>query len=106
MHSLPNPGPRLASMRAAYFNCIGGISGDMVLGALVDAGLPIDSLRRQLSKLPLRGYEITASPDTRAAISGARVTVTTSPGPQPRRRCWRPSLAKPPLNLESRRRRG
>ena len=72
-------------MKAAYFNCIGGISGDMVLGALVDAGLPIDSLRQELSKLPLPGYEITANPDTRAAISGTRVTVTTSPGPQPRR---------------------
>ena len=72
-------------MKAAYFNCIGGISGDMVLGALVDVGLPIDSLRRELSKLPFQGYEITASPDTRAAISGTRVTVTTSPDPQPRR---------------------
>ena len=32
-------------MKAAYFNCIGGVSGDMVLGALVDTGLSIDSLR-------------------------------------------------------------
>ena len=72
-------------MKAAYFNCIGGISGDMVLGALVDVGLSLDSLRHQLSKLSLHGYGITASPDTRATISGTRVTVTTSPDPQPRR---------------------
>ncbi len=72
-------------MKAAYFNCIGGVSGDMVLGALVDAGLSIDTLRRALSNLSLRGYEITAAPDTRAAISGTRVTVTTRPGPKPHR---------------------
>ena len=72
-------------MKAAYFNCIGGVSGDMVLGALVDAGLSIDTIHSELSKLPLRGYEITATPDTRAGISGTRVTVITSPGPQPHR---------------------
>lgn len=72
-------------MKAAYFHCIGGVSGDMVLGALVDAGLPIDSLLHELSKLPLQGYRITVTPDTRAAISGARVTVTIGPGPQPHR---------------------
>ena len=72
-------------MKAAYFNCIGGVSGDMVLGALVDAGLSIDSLRQELSKLPLQGYEITATPDIRAAISGTRVTVNTAPDPQPNR---------------------
>ena len=72
-------------MKAAYFNCIGGVSGDMVLGALVDAGVSIDSLRDELSGLSLQGYEITASPDARASISGTRVTVTTRVDPQPRR---------------------
>ncbi len=72
-------------MKAAYFNCIGGVSGDMVLGALVDAGLSIDSLRYELSKLSLKGYDITASLGTRAAISGTRVTVITGPDSQPNR---------------------
>ena len=72
-------------MKAAYFNCIGGVSGDMVLGALVDAGLPLDSLRSELSKLDLQGYEIDAVPDSRAGISGTRVTVATGSEPQPRR---------------------
>ena len=72
-------------MKAAYFNCIGGVSGDMVLGALVDAGVSIESLRNELSKLSIQGYEVSASPDTRAAISGTRVTVTTGVDPQPRR---------------------
>lgn len=72
-------------MKAAYFHCIGGVSGDMALGALIDVGLPVDSLRRELSKLSLHGYEIAATPGSRAAISGTRVTVTTTPGPQPSR---------------------
>ncbi len=72
-------------MKTAYFNCIGGVSGDMVLGALVDVGLPIDSLRNELSKLGIDGYEIEACSDVRAAISGTRVSVTTTRGVQPRR---------------------
>ena len=72
-------------MKAAYFNCIGGVSGDMVLGALVDTGLSIDSLRNELSKLGVQGYDIEASPDSRSAISGTRVSVKTSAAPQPRR---------------------
>ena len=73
-------------MKAAYFNCIGGVSGDMVLGALVDTGLSIDSLRNELSKLGVHGYDIEASLDSRSSISGTRVTVKTSAAPQPRRK--------------------
>ena len=72
-------------MKAAYFNCIGGVSGDMGLGALVDVGLSIDSLRNELSKLGVQGYDIEASPDSRSAISGTRVSVKTSAAPKPRR---------------------
>ncbi len=72
-------------MKVAYFNCIGGVSGDMVLGALVDVGLSIDSLRNELSKLGVQGYDIEASPDSRSAISGTRVSVKTSSATQPRR---------------------
>ncbi len=42
----------------AYFDCSSGISGDMVLGALVDAGLPLKKLRSELSKLPLFKHEL------------------------------------------------
>ena len=38
--------------RLVYFDCASGASGDMLLGALVDLGLPIDSLRQELAKLP------------------------------------------------------
>ncbi|UFP93383.1 nickel pincer cofactor biosynthesis protein LarC [Gloeobacter morelensis] len=40
-------------MKLAYFDCPAGISGDMCLGALVDAGVPADYLSAQLAKLPM-----------------------------------------------------
>ncbi|MBM4085759.1 MAG: LarC family nickel insertion protein, partial [Planctomycetes bacterium] len=43
-------------MKTAYFDCFSGASGDMILGALVDAGLDLDVLRKQLGLLKLKGY--------------------------------------------------
>ena len=40
-------------MRIAYFDCFSGISGDMILGALIDLGLDPEVLTNHLSKLPL-----------------------------------------------------
>ena len=45
-------------MRVAYFDCFSGVSGDMVLGALVDLGLDIDELARGLSSLDLEEFRI------------------------------------------------
>ncbi len=45
-------------MRLAYFDCPSGAAGDMILGALVDAGLPFDDLRAGLELLGLRGYAL------------------------------------------------
>ncbi len=66
-------------MKIAYFDCFSGISGDMILGACVDAGLDINFLREQLSQLDLCGYEISAEKVKRAGISGTKVHVTVSP---------------------------
>ena len=44
-------------MTIAYFDCFSGISGDMTLGALVDAGVPIESLRSELEKLNVAGHD-------------------------------------------------
>ncbi len=44
----------------AYFDCIGGASGDMLLGALLDAGLPLERLRADLSLLNLPGFTLQA----------------------------------------------
>ncbi len=45
-------------MRIAYFDCIAGISGDMALGALIDAGADFDALREELTKLPLESFDV------------------------------------------------
>ena len=45
-------------MRIAYFDCIAGISGDMALGSLVDAGVDFDELRAILGKLPLEPFSL------------------------------------------------
>jgi pyridinium-3,5-bisthiocarboxylic acid mononucleotide nickel chelatase len=59
----------------AYLDCFSGISGDMLLGALLDAGLPLDALREGLSRLPLPGYTLEAERITDHGISGTRALV-------------------------------
>ncbi len=62
---------------AAYFDCFSGASGDMVLGALVDAGLSLETLVAEVSKLPLPegAFELTARRVTRAGFAAAKVDV-------------------------------
>jgi pyridinium-3,5-bisthiocarboxylic acid mononucleotide nickel chelatase len=47
-------------MKLAYFDCFSGISGDMTLGALVDAGYAADHLRAELQKLNVPGWELSS----------------------------------------------
>ncbi|MFY9269057.1 MAG: nickel pincer cofactor biosynthesis protein LarC [Candidatus Manganitrophaceae bacterium] len=63
------------SSRIAYFDCFSGVSGDMILGALIDAGLPIETLQKEVAKLNLPGCAITARPVRRAGIAGTKVEV-------------------------------
>lgn len=62
-------------MRIGYFDCFSGISGDMILGAIVDAGLPLTSLKRELSKLNLKGYSLKETKVKKAGISATKVDV-------------------------------
>ena len=64
-------------MRIAYFDCFSGVSGDMILGALVDAGLEPSELETELGKLPVRGFSILAEKTTRRGIAGTKVNVVT-----------------------------
>src|SRR5229473_3400779 len=45
-------------MRIAYFDCPSGAAGDMIMGALVDAGVPFDALQDELAKLRLPGWSL------------------------------------------------
>jgi uncharacterized protein (TIGR00299 family) protein len=62
-------------MTLAYFDCFSGISGDMTLGALVDAGVSIDVLRTELEKLNLPGYALKAEKVKRSGIAATKVHV-------------------------------
>jgi len=59
----------------AYFDCFSGISGDMTLGALVDAGVPLSGLRNELARLPVKGYELTSKEVKRAGMRATKVDV-------------------------------
>ena len=74
------------SLRVAYIQSIGGASGDMLLGALVDAGLPLDVLRQELAKLGIGGYCLEAREETRCEVRGTflRVTVQNAARYSPR----------------------
>ena len=72
-------------MKIAYFDCFSGISGDMILGALIDLGLDPKVLTSQLSKLPLGGYHVEVSREQRGPIAGSRVDIRVEAEEQPPR---------------------
>src|SRR5262245_16965295 len=73
-------------MRTAYFDCFSGISGDMTVGALVDAGASFEELRVQLARLNVPGYELTSEKVTKQGIAGTKFHVHVyDPGTQHRR---------------------
>jgi len=65
-------------MKVLYFDCFAGISGDMIIGALLDAGLDFDFLNNELGKLKLNGYELTADKVLKNSISGTKFNVKVS----------------------------
>ena len=68
-------------MKIAYFDTFSGISGDMTLGACVSAGVPVDDLRRELTKLDLAGYEIEARHLVRNGMTAVKIDVVISDQP-------------------------
>ena len=62
-------------MKVAYLECFSGISGDMLLGALVDAGVDPDTLRGEIAKLGLDGVALGFEKCSRAGIAGTNLTV-------------------------------
>ena len=72
--------------RVAYLDCFSGISGDMLLGSLIDAGLPAGDLRSELAKLPVSGYRVDVARTQRAGLAATQVTVVLEEAAQPHRR--------------------
>ena len=71
-------------MKLAYLDCSSGISGDMFLAALLDAGVELDRLRGELAKIDLGPYEFTQSRMMRKGLAGNHVEIVV-PGKQPHR---------------------
>jgi hypothetical protein len=64
-------------MKLAYFDCFSGISGDMTLGALVDAGCAVERLRAELNALQVSGWELTAEKVWKNGMAATYVRVKT-----------------------------
>lgn len=62
-------------MKIAHFDPYSGASGDMILGALVDAGAPLTTITTELGKLQIGGYRVRADRVGQHGIHGTRVTV-------------------------------
>ena len=66
--------------RAVYFDCPSGASGDMILGALVDAGVSPEALQAELAKLGLPGWRLSAREVRRGAFRATKVDVEVQSG--------------------------
>jgi hypothetical protein len=71
-------------MRIAYLDCFSGISGDMFLGALLDAGVSLDELRAEIGKLGVSGWSLDAHETVRAGLRATKAIVGVEETQQPR----------------------
>ena len=62
-------------MKIAYFDCFAGASGDMILGAMLDAGLALERLSAELAKLHLSNYRLDVRPVQKMGLSGSQAVV-------------------------------
>src|SRR5438105_13195921 len=68
-------------MRVGYFDCFSGASGDMILGALLDAGCPESELQAGLAKLALPDARLEVSKVKKQGFAATRVVVHMSAPP-------------------------
>jgi len=62
-------------MKIAYFDCFAGASGDMILGSLLDAGLDVETLIAELSKIPVHEYAVQAQKLVKKGITATKFDV-------------------------------
>jgi uncharacterized protein (TIGR00299 family) protein len=74
-------------MKIAFFDCFSGASGDMILGALMDAGLGLKQLQGQLAKLHLTHYDVQLKKVLKQGLMGSQalVSIDSEENQQPRR---------------------
>ena len=80
-------GGRRRVSRVLYLDCVAGVAGDMLLGALLDAGADPEVIRAGLAGLGVEGLELRTEKVSRHAISATHATIHAAPG-QPHRD-WR-----------------
>lgn len=66
-------------MKTLYFDCFAGASGDMILGALIAAGVEPEAFKQQLSLLGVQGYSVAFETADRSGISATYARVQTAP---------------------------
>ena len=62
-------------MKLLYFDCFAGAAGDMILGALLDAGLPFDELKRALGSLAVEGWDVSVDRVLKTGVSATKFRV-------------------------------
>ena len=62
-------------MKILYFDCFAGAAGDMILGALLDAGLPFDELKRALGSLAVDGWDISVDQVVKTGVTATKFRV-------------------------------
>jgi uncharacterized protein (TIGR00299 family) protein len=71
--------------RVLFFECSSGLSGDMIVSALLDLGVPLEVVAGAAAALPLSGYRIRAEHETRRSMVVSRFFVDVDEGAQPHR---------------------
>ncbi len=72
--------------RIVYLDCFSGISGDMLLGAIIDAGVEVEALSAELGKLGVAGWSLRAERVRRGGIAATLAHVDLDESKQPHRR--------------------
>jgi uncharacterized protein (DUF111 family) len=62
-------------VKVLFFDCFSGAAGDMILGALIDAGLPLGELRQALGSLGVDGWDISADRVVKVGITATKFHV-------------------------------
>lgn len=74
-----------ATQRILFFDCFSGLSGDMIVSALIDLGVPFSVVENAAAALPLSGYKIRHEKEVRSAVSVSRFFVDVDEAKQPHR---------------------